>query len=69
MKQDSNAILTLCSHVCVGDGVRPLEPKEYSQLAQKLSHSGRSPKDIFSFSTDDFKSILGISGDEIERTR
>lgn len=67
MKQDSNAILTLCSHVCVGDGVRPLEPKEYSQLAQKLSHSGRSPKDIFSFSTDDFKSILGISGDEIER--
>lgn len=67
MKQDSNAILTLCSHICAGDGVRPLEPKEYSQLAQKLNNSGRSPKDIFSFSADDFKSILGIDGDEIER--
>ena len=28
MNLDSNAILTLCSHVCVGEGVRPLEPKE-----------------------------------------
>ena len=67
MRQDSNAILALCSYVCVGRGVRPLEPREYSELAQKLSRAGRSPKDIFSFSADDFKSILGSSEEDIER--
>ena len=49
MNLDSNAILTLCSHVCVGEGVRPLEPKEYSELAKKLGNIGKSPKDLFDF--------------------
>ena len=67
MNQDSNAILTLCSHICVGEGVRPLEPKEYSELAQKLIRAERTPKDLFDFSTDDFKSILGFNTDLIAR--
>ncbi len=67
MNQDSNAILTLCSHICVGEGVRPLEPKEYSELAQKLIRAERTPKDLFDFSTDDFKSILGFNTDQIAR--
>ena len=33
MNQDANAILALCSHLCVPEGVEPLEPREYSQLA------------------------------------
>lgn len=67
MKQDSNAILTLCSHICVGEGVYPLEPKEYGELAKKLNHAGKSPGDLFSFSADDFRSVLGIDGGETER--
>ena len=67
MNQDSNAILTLCSHICVGEGVRPLEPKEYSELAQKLIRAERTPKDLFDFSTDDFKSILDFNTEQIAR--
>lgn len=67
MNQDSNAILTLCSHICVGEGVRPLEPKEYSELAQKLLLAEKTPKDLFNFSTDDFKSILGLNEEQIAR--
>lgn len=67
MNQDSNAILTLCSHVCVGEGVRPLEPKEYGGLAQKLNKAGKSPKDIFEFSSDDFKGVLGCDEEQRER--
>lgn len=67
MNQDSNAILTLCSHICVGEGVRPLEPKEYSELAQKLLLAEKTPKDLFNFSTDDFKSILGFNEEQIAR--
>lgn len=67
MNQDSNAILTLCSHVCVGEGVRPLEPKEYGELAQKLNKAGKSPKEIFEFSIDDFKGIFGCDEEQRER--
>ena len=67
MNQDSNAILTLCSHICVGEGVRPLEPKEYSELAQKLLLAEKTPKDLFNFSTDDFKSMLGFNEEQIAR--
>lgn len=67
MNLDSNAILTLCSHICVGEGVRPLEPKEYSELAQKLNLIGRSPKDLFGFSSDDYLSMLGLDSEEAGR--
>lgn len=67
MNQDASAILTLCSHICVGDGVRPLEPKEYSELAQKLHQAKKFPKDLFTFSEDDFKAILGFDAEQTER--
>ena len=67
MNQDSNAILTLCSHICVGEGVQPLETKEYSELARKLIQAEKTPKDLFNFSTDDFKSILGFNTEQIAR--
>lgn len=67
MNLDSNAILTLCSHVCVGEGVQPLEPKEYGELAQKLNKEGKSPKDLFNFSADDYKSLLGFNENQTAR--
>ena len=66
MLQDSNAIVTLCSYVCVGEGVRPLEPREYRDLTQLLHQVGKTPKDLFGFSAEDFRTILGF---DIERTQ
>ena len=67
MTQDSNAILTLCSHVCVGEGVRPLEPREYSELAQLLTQAGKTPKDLFHFSTEDFSAVLDFDTEKTTR--
>ncbi len=67
MNQDSNAILTLCSHICVGEGVRPLEPKEYGDLAQRLNQAGKTPKDLFDFSSDDFAAVLGCDTEQTVR--
>lgn len=69
MTLDSNAILTLCSHVCVGEGVRPLEPKEYSELAKKLGNIGKSPKDLFDFTAQDFEQLLELPPDDIDRVK
>ena len=54
MTQDSNAILTLCSHICVGEGIQPLEPREYSELVQLLTRAGKTPGDLFRFTDADF---------------
>lgn len=67
MLQDSNAILTLCSHICAGEGVQPLEPKEYGELAQSLQGAGKTPKDLFDFSADDFRSVLGCDAEQTAR--
>jgi len=69
MNLDSNAILTLCSHICVGEGVRPLEPKEYSELAKKLGNIGKSPKDLFDFTVQDFEQLLDMTSDDIDRVK
>lgn len=69
MNLDSNAILTLCSHVCVGEGVRPLEPKEYSELAIKLGNIGKSPKDLFEFTDRDFEQLLDMTSDDTDRIK
>lgn len=67
MLQDSNAIFTLCSHLCVGDGVRPLEPKEYSDLVQLLQQAGKTPKELFEFSQEDFRTVLGFDTGQTQR--
>ena len=64
MTQDANAILTLCSHLCVGDGVFPLEPKEYSHFVTLLTQAGKTPKDLFDFSQEDFTAILGLDREQ-----
>lgn len=67
MTQDTNAILTLCSHICVGEGVRPLEPKEYSDLAMRLTQAGKTPKDLFGFSAEDYSAVLNYDPEQITR--
>lgn len=67
MTQDSNVILTLCSHICVGEGVRPLEPREYSELARLLTQAGKTPKDLFRFSAEDFSTVLNFGTEQTIR--
>lgn len=67
MTQDANAILTLCSHLCVGEGVVPLEPREYSDLVTLLTQAGKTPKDLFDFSQEDFTSVLGLESEQADR--
>lgn len=67
MNQNSNAILTLCSHLCVGEGVYPLEPKEWGVLAKRLVEQKLQPEDIFLLSREDFSQKLQLSSELIDR--
>lgn len=46
MNENSNAILILCSHICIDSETKPLEPKEWSTLATKLLINKLEPKDL-----------------------
>lgn len=67
MTQDSNAILTLCSHICVGEDVHPLEPREYSELASRLTQAGKTPGALFGFSREDYGAVLNYGPEEATR--
>ncbi len=67
MNANANAIFTLCSRLCMGDGVMPLEPKEWSELAKKLMIAHSQPSDIFNFSRSDFKDKLFLTDEYIDR--
>ena len=67
MDQNSKAILILCSHLCVGENMKPFEPAEWARLAEKLLNKNITPHEVLSFSNDDFKSKLNFGSDEIER--
>lgn len=58
MNPNANAILTLCSHLCVCEGVVPLEPKEYSEFAQKLMAAGKKPGSLFEMSGSDICELM-----------
>ena len=55
MNSNSNAIFTLCSHLCVGDNVVLLEPKEWGDLEKKLMEAGLQPESIFYLSKAELK--------------
>lgn len=67
MNSNASAIFTLCSHLCVGDDVTPLEPKEWGELAKKLVNADLKPEDIFQLSRVDFKEKLFLSDDCTDR--
>ena len=67
MNSNANVIFTLCSHLCVGDGVLPLEPKEWGELARKLMRANLKPEDLFGLSFDDLKTKLQAEDDYAKR--
>ena len=61
MDRNSMAIIVLCSHLCVGDDVKPLEPAEWTGFAEKLMDKGCEPHELMSFSKVDFEAKLGLN--------
>ena len=66
---NENVIIILCSHLCVGENVKPLEPKEWTDLAQKLYINNKEPKDLLDFTDEEFIKILNFDNDMIGRIK
>jgi len=64
---NSMAIITICSHLCVGENVKPFEPGEWSKLAGVLYGKSFQPKDLLAFSNNDFVNIFGFDLKQSER--
>ena len=69
MATNSTVIISLCSQLCMGEGIVPLEPREWSDLAEKMMVLGIEPGNLIDFSEQDFSDILGMNGAEAERIR
>ena len=67
MNDRAMAIAILCSHLCVGEGVLPLEPREYSDLVTILGERHMSPEELLTFTGQDFRQRLGLSVEQSER--
>ena len=67
MNLNSKAIVILCSHLCVGENVKPYEPTEWAKFAERLKNVNIEPHEVLSFSNDDFKSKFDFGTDEISR--
>lgn len=67
MNQNAEAIVILCSHLCAGEGIKPLEPREWSRLAKWLVEQGIEPGQLLEFSGEDFRSRLNCTPDQADR--
>lgn len=66
---DELAIIALCSQLVNEDQFKPLETKEWAVISQKLIESGRTPKDLFEFTSNDLKKTFDFSDEEEKRVR
>lgn len=67
MNRNAEAIVILCSHLCVEKGVNPLEPREWSRLAQWLMERHMEPGELLSFSREDFREKLHCDAAQSDR--
>lgn len=67
MNRNAEAITIFCSHLCVAEDIKPLEPKEWGDLAAKLMALKYQPGDLLDFEQKDFQDILSYSEDETGR--
>ena len=64
LNQNSMVITMLCSHLCLGEGVKPLEPREWGALAKELMAKNIQPAELLEYSVQDFHDILGFSEEQ-----
>ncbi len=69
MNRNAYAITLLCSHLCVGEGVSPLEPREWSDLAQRLMDKGMEPASLPEMNEGELTARLGLSREMAARLR
>jgi predicted Rossmann fold nucleotide-binding protein DprA/Smf involved in DNA uptake len=67
LSQDSLALLLLCSHLSVPEGVSALTLREWNPLARKLHAANLHPSDMLELSVGDLQSQLGIQVEEAAR--
>ena len=67
MNQNGMAIAILCSRLCMGEGVKPLEPREWSALANAMRAQKLQPADLLEFSGQDFAEKFQYSQAETDR--
>lgn len=67
MNQNSMAIAVLCSRLCMGEGVKPLEPKEWSALANTLRAQNLEPALLLEFSGQDFAEKFRFTPEQTAR--
>lgn len=67
MNNNSEVLICLCSHLCKGENIVPLEPAEWAKLAQQLVECKKEPKDLINFSHSDFVTLLGFDDAKIDR--
>jgi predicted Rossmann fold nucleotide-binding protein DprA/Smf involved in DNA uptake len=69
ISNNSNAIIILCSHLCVGNDVKPLEPVEWSNLADLLYQKNIQPYEILNFSDNDLIEKIHLKAEDVTRYR
>ena len=69
MNDNSMAIIILCSYLCIGEGIKPYDPAEWTKLAELLMSKKLVPSDLLSFSEEDLRQVLGFDTDEIQRIK
>lgn len=68
MNDNASMIAVLCSHLC-SDDCCPLEPSEWTKLADAMIAQKLQPKDIPDFSENEMKQYFGYGASEIERIK
>lgn len=67
MNSNSMAIAILCSHLCVGEGIKPLEPKEWGALAQRMYAADIQPSDILTYDIKQLCDVFQMNELQAER--
>ncbi len=67
MNRNAEAITIFCSRLCTAEGVNPLEPREWSELAGLLIKKGLQPEYLLDFDRKDFTEQLGVTEEASER--
>ena len=60
MNENSLAIAVLCSSLCVGSEVKPLDDNEWGSLATLLLQNNLAPRELLEYSETDFQQRLGF---------
>ena len=68
MNQNAEIIFMLCSHLHADADCKPLEPSEWSQLADQLMQAGLEPKSLPALSDSEFRTLT-IGTEEMCRIR